>query len=189
MSFVFDAPEVDDFESGGLWLSEPGTYHCSVSEVNESPTNKDGEPLDGFKVKLTALAGTVADQKERTVNLLFFNPNMSSKDGGKFARRKQAKFLYATGLLNENQLGQRVEIDLQHALGRQVIATLEKDGNFLQLSYDNIYHVDDPQASKFPKDEAALRLIPKELRRDPSSFKSTRKPDSKPAAAVNLDDL
>ena len=195
MAFEFDAPEADEMVGGSLYLDEPGTYHVVVTEVDEQPEKSSGELLDGFRVKFSVLAGTVPGQEDKLVSILFFNPNMASKDGGAFAKRKQAKFLYATGLLDETNLGKRVSIELSDAVGRQCVIQLEKqddESRFLQLCYDNIWHVDHPDAAKFPKNEDALKLIPSNLRRDPSSFPTRGSGNGsakKKAPAVDLSDL
>ncbi len=195
MTFEFDAPAADEMVSGGLYLDEPGTYHVVVTEVEEQPEKQDGTVMDGFRVKFSVLAGTVEGQEDKLLSLLLFNPDMSHKDGGAFAKRRQAKFLYATGLLDESALGKRVKIDLQDAIGRHCVIQVEKeddDSKFLQLKYDNIWHVDHPDAAKFPRNDAALGLLPDDQRRDPSSFptrKAAGKNGAKKKPDVNLDDL
>lgn len=175
--FSFDAPE--DTGGSGKFLDQPGTYHMAVMSVQDGLTAK-GEPMvgGGFTVHLSALAGTVKDQEERELSLSFFNGKLDSKDQGEFARKKQAAFLIATDLMRPDQLGSKgLSINLESAVGRQVIASLEqgKDKNgaptkFLSLAFANIYHVDDPRAKDFPKSPAALAILPKSLRHDAAYF-------------------
>lgn len=194
---------------GGNWIDKPGTYHLVITATDEEPTSKDKKLIDGFKVDFQAVEGTVRDadgkftEANKTLDMVFFNPKITDKNEGLFARQKQAAFFIAAGLMTEEQLGgQEIDIDLTKAVGRNVIATLEEDKqdngkSFIRLSYADIFHIDDPRASKFPRNERALSLIPAEHRRDPKSFKFEEQ--SKPAGnsnaggnaggKVNLDDL
>lgn len=178
MPTAFDMPSQEDMATGGNYLAEPGTYHMQITHVNEQPTSRGSTAIDGFKIEIAVLEGP---HKDKQTDIIFFNPKMSGKDGGKWARNKQAAFLIAAGLVTEQQLGQRVEIDLKAAEGRQVVVELElgeandKGRQFLQLAWANIYHVDDPRVATVAKNAGALGLIPKALRRDPASFESAKK--------------
>lgn len=206
MSFEFDAPEKLDPDSN--FLTEPGTYHFAVLRVDEQPTNKDGRPIDGFRVHCCALDGTSPGQQKKEIELMFFAPKMSDKNNGEFAKRKIARFAIATGIMPEATPGQRVTIDLQQAAGRQFAAEVEhgttQDGEktkFLQLAWANVWHVDDPAVAKVPKDKAALALLPAALRKKPEDFQKSKPSNGNgggttkqqtapsPAPAVNLDDL
>lgn len=174
MSFDFDAPE--DVGGSGKFLNEPGTYHLVVMKVHEGQM-ANGKPISGFCVSMSVLAGTVEGQNEKELDLTFFNGKLDSKDKGEFARKKQAAFLIATGLMTPTQLGQRgLHIDLAKAEGRQVVATLEHDNRegaekkFLQLAFANIYHPDDPRAKEFPKNAEALNLVPADQRKNAEFF-------------------
>jgi len=201
----YRAPETVE-TGGGNWLTQPGTYHVVITHTDESPTNAKGEMLDAFKITAQALEGTVKDddgkfvEKDKTVDLMFFNGKLTDKNEGMFARQKQGRFFLATGLLTEEQLGAEVDIDLEDAVGRQVVLTLEEqdgknDRKFLSLHFADIWHIDDPAAAKFPQCAASKKLIPALHRRDPKSFEKTNraapaKPKTKPKAeAVDLDDL
>lgn len=198
MALDFDAPETVD-TGGGNWLKEPGTYHAIVTGQKENPVSKDGVGLDAIEVTLQILAGTVDGQKDRTVDVKFWNPKLNGKDGGLFARQKQARLYIATGLMDESKLGQGVRINLADAVARQVVLTLDhsdEEKKYLELSYANIWHIDDPDAAGFPKCAEHLKLIPADQRRKPDSFnKSNGNGSSKPsqskqpAEAVDLSDL
>lgn len=186
MSFAFDAPE--DVGGSGKFLNEPGTYHLAVMKIHEGQM-ANGKPISGFCVAMSVLAGTVEGQNEKELDLTFFNGKLDSKDKGEFARKKQAAFLIASGLMTPAQLGQRgLSIDLSQAEGRQVIATLEHDNRegaekkFLQLAFANIYHPDDPRAKEFPKNSEALSLIPNDQRHGTEYFAPLSK---KPTAAAS----
>ncbi len=200
--FELECPE--DIDGQSNFLSEPGTYHAVVIAVDEAPTSKAGVLLEGFRVDFAVLDGTVAGQKDKQFDIMFFKPKLTDKNGGEFAKRKQARFAIATGILPRAEPGKRVTVDLQQANGRQLVVELEhqKDQQtgqptkFLQLAWANIYHVDDPAVAKVPKDTTALSLLPAELRKKPADF--ARQPAgqgngtpkaAKPAPAVNLDDL
>jgi hypothetical protein len=144
------------------------------------------------------LAGTVEGQKDKTTNLCLFSPDMSkSQSSQEWSRKKQTAFVVATGLLDVGKLGQRVEIDLTKAEGRQIVLTFnenEHEGKKnIELAYANIFHVDDPRAEKFPKDKAALDIIPKALRKSKEYFepllKKSSNGKSQPSSRLSNDDL
>jgi hypothetical protein len=201
----YRAPETVE-TGGGNWLTQPGTYHVVITGADEEPHNAKGELMDAFRITAQALEGTVKDEdgmfteKDKTVDLMFFNPKLTDKNEGLFARQKQARFFLATGLLTEEQLGTEVDIDLENAVGRQVVLTLEEqdgkgDRKFLSLHFADIWHIDDPAVAKFPQCVASKKLIPAPHRRDPKSFEKTNgtsPPKTKPtgkAKDVDLDDL
>lgn len=202
----YKAPETVD-TGGGNWLDKPGTYHLVLTAADEQPTKRNGEMMDAFRVTCQAIDGTVRDangftEKDKTVDLTFWNPKLTDKNEGLFARQKQAKFFLATGLLTEEQLGTEVDINLGDAVGRQVIATLEeRDGGdsgrtFLDLHFADIWHIDDPAAAKFPRNDKAIALVPKAHRRDPKSFEKkngteakAKPPKKSQTTPVDLDDL
>jgi hypothetical protein len=79
-------------------------------------------------------------------------------------------------------LGKRIEVDLQSAVGRQLVITFEaNDEGYLDLHYANIYHIDDPRAAKFPKDAEAIALATKEMQRKPPEYFASllKKPEGK----------
>ena len=123
-----------------------------------------------------------------------FSPDQSKSDKSQeWARKKQTAFAIASGLVDLKKLGGKVQIDLQTAVGRQIIATFEHDdsGKYMQLSYANIYHVDDPRTANFPKDKEALAIIPKDLRKDATYFASLLKKgeSTKTASRLSNSDL
>lgn len=182
MAINFDAPESIP-TGGGNWIDKPGTYHLMITAFDEEPVTKDKKLVDGFKIDFQALEGTVRDpdgkfsEKDKTIGMTFYNPKITDKNEGLFARQKQAAFFIASGLMTEEHLGkQGIAINLKDAVGRNVVATLEEqegtDGKkYVRLAYADIFHIDDPRAAKFPKNEKVLALIPTAHRRDPKSFK------------------
>lgn len=176
--FEFDTSE-DVGGGDGNFLTEPGTYHCSITGVAEGE-GPSGKPIDGVTIRLSVLAGTVEGQQDKEFNLCLFAPDLSaSEKSQEWAKRKLTALAVATGLLSPDKLGQRFSADIRKAEGRQIILTLEEDNRdqerkYLQLSFANIYHVDDPRAAKFPKNSEALKLIPKELRKSAEYFEPLR---------------
>ena len=223
MAFEMEMPESTD--RGGSFLDQPGTYHFSVTAMDEQPSGNDGKLIDGFRVSCAVLAGTTAGQEKKEVDITFFNPKLSDKNNGEFAKKKQARFVLAVGLLDgPRKGGERVTIDLQQAVGRQFIATMEErtftkrdgsQGKSIDLHFADLWHVDDPEAAAYPKNEAALKLLPASLRKKPQQFGSSSNSGSgagtkstangtsakpaapaaapaaavAPAGAVNIDDL
>jgi len=194
----------NDFETGGAFLQEPGTYHLSVTEIDEQPQSNKGELLNGFRVDVEVVPGA-GRQEKKQAELMFFNPKPTDKNGGEMAKKKQARFVLATGLLAAAKPGEKVTVDLKQARGRQFIATLEKrkaqnsDKEFIDLNFADIWHVDDPAAPKCELSQAALKLLPATIRRKPESFKAaaagngSTKPANTPAAPAaatsTLDEL
>jgi len=196
----FDAPS-ELPSGGGNWIDKPGTYHLIITGTDEEPVSRDKQLLDGFRIDFQALDGTVRDadgnftEAEKTIDIIFWHPKLTQKNEGLFNKQKQAAFLVAAGLMTEEQLGKSLDIDLSKAKGRHVIATFEEEvqdngKKRIQLSYADIWHIDDPRAAKFPKNEKALSLIPSDHRRDPKSFKQPEPAQKKePAAATSSVDL
>src|SRR5690606_19446811 len=101
----------------------------------------------------------------RKIDLTFWKPKLDQSEKSQaMDRRKNTAFCIATNLIDPNQLGQRLVVDLSKANGQQFIAELspQKDADgkdsdkFLQLHYANIYHVDDPEVASVPKSADAL---------------------------------
>lgn len=177
MSFEMEMP--DEFGGESNFLKEPGTYHCAVSQVLEGAGPKGGI-IDGFTVGLDVLTGTVAGQEGKVINMTLFNPRLDQTDKGKaMARQKQGAFLIAANVVDPAQRGQRVQVDLQKAVGQQIVCKFAKDereggGDYLQLSYADIWHVDDPRCANVPKRADAIGMIPQHLRHDAAWFDQLR---------------
>jgi len=181
----------------GNYLNEAGTFHCVVNRVLDGVDQK-GNPLSGFNVQFTVLAGTVEGAASKEFNLTFFDPDMSRSEGSqRWATKKQTAFFVATNLMNLQAMGEEVEIDVAFSEGSQVVIQVEKDddGKYLQLCWANIYHVDDPRAKEFPKDQQSLSILDAGNRKKPEYFESltskkTGQPQSTPrVSAEDLDSL
>jgi hypothetical protein len=169
---AWDMEMPDEMGGGGNFLTEPGAYHCAVTQVLEG-TGPKGGIIDGFTVGLDMLAGTVSGQEHKVFNLTLFNARLDQSDGGKkWARLKQAAFVIAANVVTPAQLGQRVSVDLQKAVGQQVVIKLEQQEGkeYLDLSYADIWHVDDPHCEKVPKNTAAIAMIPAAMRHEKAWF-------------------
>lgn len=154
-----------DTSAGGQFLDHPGWYHLMIQDIQDPPTDKSGTPIPdaAFKVNCSVLAGTVEGQKDKTVGIMFFHPRADGKNEGAFARKKIDRFLIATSFATPAQIEAKatLDIDLQQGRSRQFIAKLDKEEGkkFLELSFADIYHVDDAAVANYPKDEKALKLI------------------------------
>lgn len=182
-AFEFDAP--DEIGDAGNYLREPGTYHCLVKAVHPNHTAGGKKLLKapgGFSVDLKVLAGTT-DANGAETSLTFFNGKTSDKDGGKFARVKQAAFFVAANLLEPSQLGKPgLKINLAASRGAQIVVRLEKDEHnstsdrtYLQLGGAGVHHVDDPKVADIPKDAEVLKMIPPDFRRKSEYFDALQK--------------
>ena len=212
MSYEVEMPESTD-AGGGNFATEEGWFHFACMELEESPTSKAGQMLDGFRAGAEILSGEVAGQEGKSLEFMFFNPKLTDKNNGEMAKKKQARFLLATGVLDSAAVkpGEKVTVDLQVAVGRQFVAKVVHDnreggsGKFLQLNFADIYHVDDPAVAKVPKCQKSLGLLPATLRKKPESFAKPKaegngngstggtapaaKREPVPASSVSLDDL
>ncbi len=158
-SFTLDAPE-ELTTSNKLDVS--GKFHAIVKHVEVNPVLGD-KMVRGFRAEIEILAPK--EHAEKTCNLLFANGDMSHKDKGEFARTKQTAFCIATNLIDFTALGKSTEIDLDNAANQHVCIEIEQKADrndpnkhFPELRYSNIYHVDDPRAKSYPRDENALKL-------------------------------
>lgn len=180
MPLDFDAPE-DAAAGGGNFLTTPGTYHFVVSHVDERAKKNDGTPVDAICIHATVVDGTtrkdgVCTEREREVKLTLHDPKPTSKDGGEFSRKKQARAFIALGAMKPADLGKRgIRIDLTQCVGRQFVAKIEvkdgeRGGKFADLAYADIWHIDDPEAASYPKSEQAIAMIPTALRLPVEAF-------------------
>ena len=196
MGFEFDAPEEGFQPSGANFLEVPGVYHLVIKDLDDSPTKSDGSLLSAFRVTVAAIEGTPKNEDgsfaypDATTKLTFFYPNISSKDGGKFAKKKIFRFLVAAGLMKPTD--KKFTGELSDAVGSQVIAKLEYSDDshkYLDLAYSDIWHVDDPEAANYPRDEAAIKELPASLRCDPSLFPSAKKKATPPKTNDEVGDI
>lgn len=197
MAMAFEAPE--DLSSGDSnRLSEPGTYHLIITNVREGE-GPNGKPCDGFTFEADVLAGTTEGCHGKTVKETIFAPNFkSSDDAQKMSRKKLAAFFIASDAMTPDQLGKSVNIELSEAVGKQIVAEfdrqMEKDAQgkytvptkYIQISYANIYHVDDPDVKDVPKHKEALKMRDAANKHEASyfSFKAKSKPATKREPAL-----
>lgn len=190
----------DDLGSSGSLLQEPGFYHLLIEDIRDGKICGDQEKLiegGGLGVRFKAIHGPHADHH---LNCIFYDPQSSHKDGGKFARKKQTALLVAANVLPIESLTSEAPVSYDENLARsqQVIAEFElgkpndQGKRYLDISFANIYHVDDPRVKAIEKSEAHLELIPKQFRRPEEYFAAVVKktPANAPATATGsrLDD-
>jgi len=180
MGFSFDAPEEAASVGGGNYLNTPGTYHALITDLREGQGPK-GNPIDGFTVELTVLAGGPEGSTGKTHTETMFSPKLTSKDGGKFGRQQLFAFFVAAGLAKPSALGNRLEMELSDAINRQVVIQLETDtyaanrnpesaAVFLRLKGCCVFHPDDPRCENAIKDADILAAMPADQRHDPDYF-------------------
>jgi len=164
--------------SGGKFLDTPGEFHMIVEEVAWPPVDKDGCELVKrlFDLKVKVLAGPAGSEgKEAT--LKFWKPN-----GNEFKQKLVDRALLACAIVKPDQTNADVQIDLDSFPGRQLFCKLtrqEDNEKYLQLSFLDIYHVDDPETAHYPRDADAIAGI------EPSLRWSTKTKESKPAEKPN----
>ena len=203
----FDWEQPDEF-GGDAFLNAPGTYHMTILDVKTE--DKDGAMIEGFRVDMAVLDGTQKDQRDKKFSATLFNGKSSQKDGGRFARQRQAAMFVASGIIGPEHIPMLLEkklrgIDLPKMKGRQLVVTLgEQEYNdkktnekkkSLNILGQSIFHVDDPNAAAFPKDMKAISILPKSLRRTAQQLEAIKdafgrkKTDpSKPAPVSPPDD-
>lgn len=178
--------------SSSQYLSNPGWYHLMVIEASDTPTNKDGTPINNaiFSLECAALTGTGGECRDKTVKLTFFHPRPDQKNGGAFARQKIDCTLVALGVVDPEDKEKKIVLDPSTWAGRQFIAHLEngedssgKVSKFLELHYTDIFHVDDPAVKEHPKDADALASIHPDLRRIGSRPSKAASPPKTPTPA------
>lgn len=190
MSFTMEMPT--EFGSSTM-LDAGGKFHAVIKDVEENPVLGDHQ-FRGFQAELEIVSPS--EHAEKTAKILFGNPDMSHKDKGAFARSKQASFAIATNLVDLSKLGQSVDIDLTSAIGQHVLVEIvmkptKNDPNkvFPELNYSNIYHVDDPRAKGYPRNDEALKAVG--APRQPESYFAplTKKKSPPPTTKATDDDF
>lgn len=180
-----------DLSRGGQWLDQPGWYHVLITEMQNPALNKDNVPIPNaaFKACYEVLAGTVDGQRGKTGDVTFFQPKPTDKNEGAWAKKKIDFFFVAVGFATPEQIAAKapLRIDLQSAVGRQFVIHLEKekeDAKYLSLAYADIYHVDDPAVSAYPKCQESLSIIDPALRKIGWSGAAAASTAAKPATAT-----
>lgn len=162
------------------FIDQPGWYHLLVNNINEEPQKNNGEVMDAIRVETVCQAGTNPEQAKKSFSPLLFNPSEGDSDGGEFKSKIHLRLADALCLLPPASAGEEVEIDWQKAKGRQFIALAkwgkERNGEkFMEIDGAHIYHVDDPDVAKVPKNMQAVNLMPASMRRistDPNNARN-----------------
>ena len=180
MSFEVEIPNSMAAGGGGFKPKERVVLHLGVLAVDENPVSKgDGGLLNGVQISVEVMAGPFARQE---CDLMLWNEKPTDKNNGEMAKRRKSRWADAVNILPRRELkpGEKVQINLQDAVGQQFIAVVEPDEKtgFPKLPFADIWHIDDPSAPPCERSQDALKMLPKELRRSPESF---AKSDSKPA--------
>ncbi|MBX3422242.1 MAG: hypothetical protein KF752_11870 [Pirellulaceae bacterium] len=188
MTFTIDMPET---LGGSTMLDVAGKFHVVIRDVEENPLIGQN-PFRGFCAEIEVIAPR--EHAEKTAKIKFGNPDLSHKDKGEFAKAKQASFAIATGVVDLSKLGQSVDADLSAAIGQHVLIEIEqvpwKDDptkHSPNLRYANVFHVDDPRAKEYPRDDAVLKLVGVK-RQPPEYFAPLMKKKQVTAAATATDD-
>lgn len=196
----------DELGNDMKYLEAPGTYHLVIDEVKEGLNSKD-EPLDGTTLAMTVLGGDVAGQEKKKTSVTVWDIDGSKAlEDQKMTVRVITAFLVATNLVRDSSLlGSEIEVDPQQAVGSQVVVKLakpskrangkwveDKDSKFLQISFDDFYHVDDPAVKSVPKNQEALKMLGED-QRHPAEWFDFKKKDGTAApasaAASDYDDI
>lgn len=179
MQFQFEQPP--EGEDRPAFLSKPGFYHVAVMAQNPQPIGSNQQYIDGLEITFGVLAGTHPDQFDSSFESTFIKGNKNHSDGGRFCNLKLFKLFNALGLLGEHVPGQQTTLDTARAVGRQCVIEVEAkknsekaknpEGFHIEFKGAQVFHVDDPAVKDVPKHPQYMAVIPKELRRDASTFK------------------
>jgi hypothetical protein len=127
------------------------------------------------------------DEANKKFSLVFWGPKFDKPEedkGNVMVRKKQAAFAIACDLIDLSALGKKVQVNLQDAVGAQVVLELEvesytkrdgKPGKRVQLSWANIFHVDDPRAKGAVMCEKSLKSIESKFRHPVEYFDAITK--------------
>jgi hypothetical protein len=198
MTFEMDIPE--DIGGESPYLKAPGVYHATVSTVHEesfpNSTRDSGgseQPIPGgFSVNMEVVGG---EQANKRFSLIFWGPKFDRPEddkGNLWARKKQAAFAIACDLITLDTLGKRAQVNLQDAVGSQVIVELQteshtgRDGNTyekLVMSWANIFHIDDPRGKDVVRNQKLIDSIPAANRHKPEYFDALIKGKKQSASA------
>ena len=162
---VFEMEAGGDLTSGGSWLSEPGTYHCCITEVAEPPTNREGVPIAGslFGITVSVLAGTVANQENKCSDITIYDPRQSEPDKASRQVKTIDKLAVACNVLSPQQVLAKAKYSLEpkNLIGQQLVIEFtpnEKNAKYPR-AWDNFSHVDDPAVAAIPKNAAMIAMI------------------------------
>jgi len=193
MSFEFEAAETLAPETNRL--STPGKFHLCITDVRTE--TKKGESIDGFEIECDVMAGTAEGCEGKTLALTLYNPSGDNETGRRIAQQRQTAFFIATCQINPNDLGKSVKLELNDAVGRQIVVDIDhgkkkENGQlvstkYMQVVYSNIYHVDDPEVKDVPKSKDALELIDPSQRK-PESYFAFKAPKNAPKAEPKKQD-
>lgn len=178
----------------------PGWYHVVVTQCKET------DSMNGVNIHGDALAGkpdqpSDAEIAGSTFQLTFWLPDMSrSQQEQDRTNAKLTAMLIALDLITPAMLGQPINFEPEHAVGRHCLIhvrykqkKIEENGQekwvddtrYIDLAFNDILHVDDPAGANVPKNVNALKYIPAQLRHtDKSYFAFKAKPGSEPPPAV-----
>lgn len=180
-----------------------GWYLFTVVDAHEGQykAGKDKlEMMDGFSFEVEVVGGP---NDGKLFQLKFYDGKLTSKDQGLFALQKQFAALVATDVCNPTQLGTEFECDPTESIGALFVAKLAlgnpgNDGKrYLDLSYSDIHHVDDPRAASVKLDDeqrARVAKIQAKFRHPGDYFapllkKKEASKSTEKAAKPNFDDL
>jgi hypothetical protein len=183
-------------------IKTPGWHHVHITHCDD--VTKDNKPVEGLFTEFAAFDGPDAG---KVFSMCFFDPKDGDADMPEDSterkryeinKRKQTALLVASGLMTEAQMGSPVDYDSADAVNRQCVIHLDPDNQeknagkgYLQLAWDDIYHIDDPRvadlvkAKKLVLSSNALGVYPKEFRRDPKSFDLEKLGGKKAASNAN----
>jgi hypothetical protein len=187
----------DHLVAGGQKRATPGWYHIHFTQIKE--TDKcDAVELHGIVLAGKPDDATVVDFIDSVFNVKLKYPDASkSEDQQTRANARLTAFMIAADLVTPSQLGQPVNVDEQLAIGRHALIHLrwsqKQEGDkwidnppWVDLAWNDLLHIDDPDGANVPKNIAALKFVPATCRHaDPKYFAFKAKPSAAAAGGGN----
>ena len=183
---------------GGSFLDVEGKFHCEIVSLETHPLDSNRQLIANAFVKVTfnIIGGTNPAGVGKQANFILWKPDLSKAEKSQaWAKKKIFFFACAIGIHNEND-GSRLQLNMaalqQIAVGRQFVCKmwfeLDDNGNrknkFPDLSFCDLWHVDDPEAQD-AINQGALLTYPPNMRRKPESFAKSGKSAAKTGATAS----
>lgn len=183
----------ENVDSGENWINSDCWCHFLICSVSDAPKGRDGNLIANalFECKCEVRASTDAKQVGKKFDLVMKAGDLSHKDRGKFALEKLSRFLFAVGILKQEQAGQEIDFDERQMVGCSFLAFIKGREGDKQVFYDvdgkKFYHIDD-EGCNCPRDLTSLKHHPKAFRWMPASA-SPVIPPPPPVQGLDPDDI
>ena len=159
----------DVFDSGADFVSIPGWYLFRVKAIDEAPTDKNDELIDGIRLKCEVVTSTTKTKAETMFSEVFRAPDMAHRDGGKFMFRRMVRLAMGLDMKNcetqkpvrQIKKGEGFAVDWSEGEGRYFVALIKGrtwktergEGTNYEIDGLKIFHPSDKEVK-----EAGLKI-------------------------------